>query len=101
MIEERIVSVPGVPDHASIVKGRNRRDGRLKRRKEEVDGRMKAITTSLNNDASSMEERRGGDVLRHYDGIAHGRLFALSKPLRESIMDDDRVMTEANPIFMY
>ena len=44
---------------------------------------------------------RGSDVLRHYDGIVHGRLFALSKPLRGSLADDGRVMTEANPIFMY
>ena len=71
MIEGRIVPVSGVPDHASA--------------------RRRRTTTTL----------RGGDYLRHYDGIAHGRLFALSKPLRQAMEDDERVMTEANPIFMY
>ena len=129
MIEERIGTVPGVPDHESVIRGRDRRDGRSRRRNinnnnnnnnattTERDGTTATTTTTTtttttiaSNHASSMEGgggsgsdgRRGGrDVLRHYDGIAHSRLFALSKQLRESIMDDDRVMTEANPIYMY
>ena len=44
---------------------------------------------------------RGGDALKHYDGVVHRRLFSLSKPLRKAMKSDDRVMTEANPIFMY
>ncbi|EED88302.1 spermidine synthase [Thalassiosira pseudonana CCMP1335] len=40
-------------------------------------------------------------VLKHYDGVSHRRLFALSKPLREAMKSDERIMTEANPIFMY
>ena len=36
-----------------------------------------------------------------YDGIAHKRMFALTKPLRQALKKDARIMTEANPVFMY
>ena len=86
MIEERVVPVPGVPDHPSVVRGR----------------RKAASSSSSSSTAAGVAvAARGSDVLRHYDGIVHGRLFALSKPLRGSLGDDGRVMTEANPIFMY
>ena len=90
MIEERVVPVPGVPDHASVVERRRRR------RNEN------ASSSSSTAAGGAVAAARGGsDALGHYDGIAHGRLFALSKPLRGSLADDGRVMTEANPIFMY
>jgi len=77
MIEERIGMVPGVPEHnGSGARGSS-------------PGR--AMTGY----------ERGGDVLRHYDGVVHRRLFSLSKPLRKAMQGDERVMTEANPIFMY
>lgn len=41
------------------------------------------------------------DVLRFYDGLTHRRIFALTKPLREALKQDTRIMTKANPIFMY
>jgi len=41
------------------------------------------------------------DVLMFYDGIAHKRMFALTKPLRQALKKDARIMTEANPVFMY
>mmetsp|Transcript_29821 Transcript_29821/g.54994 ORF Transcript_29821/g.54994 Transcript_29821/m.54994 type:complete len:452 (-) Transcript_29821:173-1528(-) len=74
LIEDRIVTVPGVPEH-----------------KFRSIGVKRAV----------MGDETGGDVLKHYDGVVHRRLFALSKPLREAMKSDERVMTEANPIFMY
>ena len=49
----------------------------------------------------TMTPLKGKDVLGHYDGMAHTRMFLLNKPLREALEDDERVMTESNPIFMY
>ena len=40
-------------------------------------------------------------VLKVYDGETHRGLFSLSKPLRKAIAKDKRIMTKANPIFMY
>jgi len=74
LIEERIETVPGVPEHKF---------------------RSIGVKRAVNGD------EKGGDVLKHYDGVVHRRLFALSKPLREAMKSDGRVMTEANPIFMY
>mmetsp|Transcript_7292 Transcript_7292/g.16539 ORF Transcript_7292/g.16539 Transcript_7292/m.16539 type:complete len:450 (+) Transcript_7292:118-1467(+) len=69
LIEERVETVPGVPEHRF----------------------HRGLTGN----------ERGGDALKHYDGVVHRRLFALSKPLRKAMKSDERVMTEANPIFMY
>jgi hypothetical protein len=43
----------------------------------------------------------GSEVLKHYDGVSHRGLFALSKMLREAMKSDERIMTVENPIFMY
>lgn len=43
----------------------------------------------------------GEKALRMYDGITHGRMFALSKALRKQLAADTRVMTKDNPVFMY
>ncbi|KAL7539467.1 hypothetical protein ACHAXR_009324 [Thalassiosira sp. AJA248-18] len=74
LIEGQITTVPGVPEH-----------------KFRSIGVKRAVTGN----------EKGRDVLKHYDGVVHRRLFAMSKPLREAMKSDDRVMTEANPIFMY
>merc|ERR1712085_120899 len=74
LIEERIETVPGVPEH---------------------EFRSIGVKRSLTG------HETGGDVLKHYDGVVHRRLFAFSKPLREAMKSDDRIMTEVNPIFMY
>lgn len=74
LIEEQIVTVPGVPEH-----------------KFRSIGVKRAVTGN----------EKGREVLKHYDGVVHRRLFALSKPLREAMKIDDRIMTEVNPIFMY
>lgn len=39
--------------------------------------------------------------LDYYDGMTHARLFHLTKPLRQSLRQDTRIMTKENPIFMY
>lgn len=74
LIEERIVMVPGVPQHKY---------------------RSKGVKRPLKGDEV------GREVLKHYDGVSHRRLFALSKPLREAMKSDERIMTVANPLFMY
>lgn len=45
--------------------------------------------------------KKGGDVLRYYDGLSHRRMFSLPKPLRENMKKDRRIMTKENPVFMY
>jgi spermidine synthase len=45
---------------------------------------------------------KGGESsLRMYDGITHQRMFALTKPMRKHLAKDKRIMTKANPVFMY
>eukprot|EP00752_Nemacystus_decipiens_P004256 g3887.t1 len=39
--------------------------------------------------------------LRFYDGITHGGLFGVPKWLRAAIEEEERIMTIANPVFMY
>jgi len=41
------------------------------------------------------------DALRFYDGLTHRRIFALTKPLRQALKKEARIMTKENPIFMY
>lgn len=43
----------------------------------------------------------GASSLRFYDGTTHLRMFALTKPLRQYVAQDQRVMTRQNPVFMY
>lgn len=43
----------------------------------------------------------GADVLRHYDGESHVRMFNLTKPLRKYLESEDRIMTKENPIYMF
>ena len=74
LIEERIRQVPGVPAHRYRSKG------------------VKIATSA---------DAKGKEVLKQYDGVAHRRLFALSKMLREAMKTDERIMTVDNPIFMY
>lgn len=73
MIDERIEAVPGVPAHRARSVG------------------VKQVWPGS----------KGGDALINYDGLVHRRLFALSKPLREMMRMDDRIMTIENPIYMY
>lgn len=43
----------------------------------------------------------GGAALRYYDGESHLKMFALTKPLRQALEKDDRIITKDNPIFMF
>jgi len=43
----------------------------------------------------------GVDALRYYDGTTHLQLFALTKPLRNYMARDSRIMTKENPIYMF
>lgn len=43
----------------------------------------------------------GANVLRHYDGESHQRMFALTKTLRAYLATEGRIMTRENPIYMF
>ena len=73
LVEGRIESVPGVPGHRFRSLGVKQMTGK----------------------------ERGGDALKYYDGDAHRGMFSLTKPLRENMKLDKRIMTVENPIFMY
>jgi spermidine synthase len=53
------------------------------------------------NDKNATKLKKGGDLLRYYDGLSHRRMFSLPKPLRENMKKDRRIMTKENPVFMY
>mmetsp|Transcript_26059 Transcript_26059/g.59582 ORF Transcript_26059/g.59582 Transcript_26059/m.59582 type:complete len:411 (-) Transcript_26059:154-1386(-) len=74
MIEDRIAAVPKVPDHAYRSIG------------------VKRILTGY---------ERGANALKHYDGESHRGLFILSKPLRNVMKNDSRIMTDDSPLFMF
>ena len=44
---------------------------------------------------------RGVSGLRFYDGEAHPGLFALPRFLRQALQEEDRVITEDSPLFVY
>ena len=53
-------------------------------------------------DATDAEIRgRIRGPLRHYDGGTHLCMFNLIKAVRDGVEAEDRVITEANPVFMY
>ena len=45
--------------------------------------------------------RGGSTALRHYDGESHSRMFALTKPLRQYLAEETRIMTKDNPIYTF
>ena len=73
LVDELIEAVPGVPDH-----------------KQRSVGVKRVLPGS-----------KGSNALKHYDSVVHRRMFSLSKPLREMMKMDARVMTIDNPIYMY
>jgi hypothetical protein len=101
LIEQCIVSVPGVPDHDAISK---QRTARMRRRmKNNGGGNNNSALTNGNNGTliAPLQQLTGKEVLQHYDSTAHIRMFALNKTLRIALEEDTRIMTEKNPIYMY
>ena len=63
-----------------------------------VDGAPDLATA----DPAEIDQRIGERIsseLAYYDGIAHRGLFGLPKYIRKALADEDRVITNANPIF--
>ncbi len=54
----------------------------------------------LPEDVDQRIKERLGRVLRSYDGVSHRRIFSLPKSLREGIAEEDRIVTDDNPVFM-
>ena len=70
------------------------------------------VATTLATDAKAVRERKVEDLdaaiaakvsgeLQHYDGQSHLCMFNLIKTVRDGIAAEKRVITEANPVFMY
>jgi spermidine synthase len=69
---------------------------------QEIDDMVDTHITEIDDiDSNSGDCKKGGDVLRFYDGMSHRRMFTLTKPLRVNMKMDTRVMTKDNPVFMY
>ena len=70
-----------------------------------ADDKKKDIQEFTNIDEAKIdamvEKNIGVDILKYYDGLSHRRMCALTKPLRESMKKDTRIMTKDNPVFMY
>jgi len=100
LIEQRIVSVPGVPEHDAINKARTTR---MRRRMKNNGGsnNNSALTNGNDGTLAPLQLLMGKEVLHHYDSTAHIRMFALNKSLRKALEEDTRIMTEKNPIYMY
>lgn len=100
LIEQRIVSVPGVPEHDAIKKARTTR---MRRRMKNTGGSNNncALTNGNDGTLAPLQLLMGMEVLHHYDSTAHIRMFALNKSLRIALEEDTRIMTEKNPIYMY
>lgn len=43
----------------------------------------------------------GAEMMKFYDSETHLTMFALTKPLRRYLAQDQRIMTKENPIFMF
>lgn len=98
LIDQRIVSVPGVPEHDAISKSRTTR---MRRRIKNSGGINNSELTNGNDGTLAPQLLTGKEVLHHYDSTAHIRMFSLSKTLRIALEEDTRIMTEKNPIYMY
>jgi len=66
-----------------------------------VENEWKFAETEVIDKLIEQQIEGGADILKAYDGDAHKGLFALTKALRKMLQNDTRVMTRANPVFMY
>ena len=62
---------------------------------EMVSSRIGDLHDIMNSD------KDGHEILRHYDGTTHHRMFFLTKSLRALLKNEKRLITRDNPIFMY
>jgi spermidine synthase len=53
------------------------------------------------NHISNSNDKDDSELLEHYDGIAHHRMFSLPKKIRKCLDNEKRIMTKDNPVFMY
>lgn len=53
------------------------------------------------DDEISARVTGGHAALQHYDAQTHAAMFNLNKQLRQGLKNEARVITEANPVFMY
>lgn len=60
-----------------------------------------ALVERRAKDTDALVAKRLSRPLRYYDGITHRGLFGVPKEVREKIEAEERVMTIANPVFMF
>ena len=58
------------------------------------------LTVGIDNVNDKIAKRINGN-LKFYDGVTHLGLFGVPKDLRQRIVDEDRLMTLDNPVFMH
>ena len=58
------------------------------------------LTVGIDNVNDKIAKRINGN-LKFYDGVTHLGLFGVPKDLRQRIVDEDRIMTLDNPVFMH
>ena len=58
------------------------------------------LTVGIDTINEKIAKRVNGN-LKFYDGVTHLGLFGIPKDLRQRIVDEDRIMTLDNPVFMH
>lgn len=67
----------------------------------EVVKKWSSISPCIIDDLIEKHISNGETALKMYDGITHVRMFSLTKALRKQLAIDKRIMTKADPIYMY
>ena len=61
---------------------------------------QRVLTVGIDTINEKIAKRVNGN-LKFYDGVTHLGLFGIPKDLRRRIVDEDRIMTLDNPVFMH
>ena len=61
---------------------------------------QRVLTVGIDTINEKIAKRVNGN-LKFYDGVTHLGLFGIPKDLRQRIVDEDRIMTLDNPVFMH
>lgn len=69
--------------------------------RDAIDKNISETITEIEDVHKNGTAKDGSEVLKFYDGETHQRMFALSKPLRNGIKKDVRVITKDKPVFMF